>query len=142
MNKALLLILSFFILTIGSSCSEEYPEKFKNGTFKTTTKMNTVKLLYRNFDYQYVYSESHPDGNKLSKITWQKTGYKLETINKTSKYDSLIQTVLLDEYISDSTFTETTYTDGIDLKFTTKWIRINKSPNSKLNQVLEENGIN
>ena len=49
---------------------------------------------------------------------------------------------IIDEYISDSTFTETTYTDGIDLKFTTKWIRINKSPNSKLNQVLEENGIN
>ena len=104
--------------------------------------MNTVKFLYRNFDYQYVYSESHPGGNKLSKITWQKTGYKLETINKTSKFDSLIHTVLLDQYVLDSSFTETTYLDGIDLKFTTKWIRINKSPNQKLNQVLEENGIN
>ena len=104
--------------------------------------MNTVKFLYRNFDYQYVYSESQPGGNKLAKITWQKTGYKLETINKTSKFDSLVQTVLLDKYVSDSTFTETTYTDGIDLKFTTKWIRINKSANPKLNEILKENGIN
>jgi hypothetical protein len=142
MNKALLLILSFFILTTGSSCSEEYPESFKSGTFKTTTEMNTVKFLYRNFEYQYVYSESHLGGNKLAKITWEKAGYKLETINKTSKFDSLVQTVILDKYIGDSTITETTYTDGIGLTFTTKWTKINKSANPKLSQILKENGIN
>ncbi len=135
--------LTFWVLlfTTITSCTEEYPENLKVGTFKTTTELNTVKYLYRNFDYQYIYSESHPRGNKLSKITWTKSGYELETINKTSKFDSLIRTVVLDKHEKNKSFTETTFTDGIGLKFTTEWIRIDQSPDQKLTEVMKENGI-
>ncbi|MEE1974404.1 hypothetical protein, partial [Maribacter flavus] len=73
-------------------------------------------------------------GNKLSKITWTKSGYELETINKTSKFDSLIRTVVLDKHEKNKSFTETTFTDGIGLKFTTEWIRIDQSPDQKLTE--------
>ena len=51
--------LTFWVLlfTTFTSYTKEYPKKFKVGTFKTTTELNTVKYLYRNFDYQYIYSE-------------------------------------------------------------------------------------
>jgi len=129
------------VFTSLQSCSQGYPEELKVGVFKTTTELNTVKYLYRNFDYQYIYSESHPGGNKLSKITWKNSGYELETINKTSKFDSLTQTIVLDKYEKNSSFTETTFTDGIGLKFTTEWIRIDKSPDKKLIEIMKENGI-
>ncbi|MCF1192350.1 hypothetical protein LRR18_12215 [Mangrovimonas sp. AS39] len=141
MRKVRLLILCLFLFTALQSCSQEYPEDLKTGTFKTTTELNTVKYMYRNLDYRYIYSEDHPGGNKLAKITWKNSGYILETINKTSAYDSLTQTILLDEYKDNDSFTETTLTDGIGLKFTSKWIRIDESPNEKLKEVLEANGI-
>ena len=136
-------IITFWILlfTTFTSCSQEYPQDLKVGTFKTTTELNTVKYLYRNFDYQYIYSESHSGGNKLSKITWKNAGYELETINKTSKFDSLIQTIILDKYENNNSFTETTFTDGIGLKFTTEWIRIDQSPDKKLIEIMKANGI-
>ena len=137
------IIITFWVLlfTAFTGCSEEYPQNLKFGTFKTTTELNTTKYLYRNLDYQYIYSESHPGGNKLSKITWKNSGYELETINKTSKFDSLIQTVILDNYEKNNSFTETTFTDGIGLKFTTEWIRIDQSPDQKLTEIMKENGI-
>ena len=141
MKKTVFLTFWVLLFTTFTSCTEEYPENLKVGTFKTTTELNTVKYLYRNFDYQYIYSESHPGGNKLSKITWENSGYKLETINKTSKFDSLIQTIVLDKFEVNSSFTETTFTDGIGLKFTTEWIRIDESPSLKLIEIMKENGI-
>jgi len=137
------IIITFWVLlfTVFTGCSEEYPQNLKVGTFKTMTELNTIKYLYRNLDYQYIYSESHPGGNKLSKITWKNSGYELETINKTSRFDSLIQTVVLDNYEKNNSFTETTFTDGIGLKFTTEWIRIDQSPDQKLTEILKENGI-
>jgi len=141
MRKSSLLILNLFLFTAIQSCSQEYPENFKTGTFKTTSELNTVKYLYRNFDYQYISSESHPGGNKLSKITWGNSGYKLETINKTSKFDSLIQTIVLDKFEVNSSFTETTFTDGIGLKFTSQWIRLDESPDLKLIEIMNKNGI-
>jgi hypothetical protein len=136
-----LFIVSFSLLATLQSCSQEYPEEFKTGTFKTITDLNTVKYLYRNSDYQYIYSDSHPGGNKLGKITWENSGYKLETINKTSVFDSLIQTIVLEDFKNGNSFTETTYTDGIGLKFTTEWVRIDESPDHKLREVLKANGI-
>ncbi len=138
-----IVFLTFWVLlfTTFTSCTEEYPRNLKVGTFKTTTELNTVKYLYRNFDYQYIYSESHPDGNKLSKITWKNSGYELETINKTSKYDSLTQTIILDKHEENNSFTETTFTGEIRLKFTTEWIRIDESPDQKLILIMKENGI-
>lgn len=140
MRKVLLIILipPFSLLF---SCSTEYPEDFKMGTFKTTTDMNTTKFLYRNHDYQYIYSEDHPLGNKLSKISWQRSGYKLDIINKTSAYDSLIQTITLINFELDKSFTETTQAEGIDLIHTSTWIRISDTPDKMLYRILEENGI-
>tara|TARA_R110002012_G_scaffold143641_1_gene301844 strand:+ start:212 stop:646 length:435 start_codon:yes stop_codon:yes gene_type:complete len=141
MRETVFLTFWFLLFTTFTSCSKEYPENLKVGTFKTTTELNTVKYLYRNFDYQYIYSESHPGGNKLSKITWKNSGYELETINKTSKFDSLIRTVVLDKHENNNSFTETTFTDGTGLKFTTEWIRIDQSPDKKLTEIMKENGI-
>lgn len=130
----------FIILVIFQSCSPEYPESFKVGTFKTITELNTVKYLYRNRNYQYVYSEAHPDGNKLSKITWNYSGYHLETINQTSDFDSLFRRIVLDEY-DENSVTETTYAEGFDLKFTTKWTRIDKNPDKILEEMMIEYGV-
>ncbi len=141
MKKVSLLILSLSLFTAFQSCSQEYPEDLKTGTFKTITELNTVKYMYRNLNYRYIYSEDHSGGNKLAKITWKNSGYNLETINKTSTYDSLIQIVILDKFDDNNSFTETTQTDGIGLKFTSEWIRIDESPNKKLKEVLEANGI-
>ncbi|WP_452596864.1 hypothetical protein [Pontimicrobium sp. MEBiC01747] len=141
MRERVFLTFWLLLFTVFTSCTEEYPENLKVGTFKTTTELNTVKYLYRNFDYQYIYSESHPGGNKLSKIIWKNSGYELETINKTSKFDSLIQTVVLEKYDNNNSFTETTFTEGIGLKFTTEWIRIDQSPDKKLTEIMKENGI-
>ncbi|WP_347923707.1 hypothetical protein [Pontimicrobium sp. SW4] len=141
MRETVFLTFWVLLLTTFTSCTEEYPENLKVGTFKTTTELNTVKYLYRNYDYQYIYSESHPSGNKLSKITWKNSGYELETINKTSKFDSLTQTIVLDKYEKNSSFTETTFTDGIGLKFTTEWTMIDESPDQKLIEIMKENGI-
>jgi hypothetical protein len=141
MRKTVFLTFWVLLFITFTSCTEEYPENLKVGTFKTTTELNTVKYLYRNFDYQYIYSESHPAGNKLSKITWKNSGYELVTINKTSKFDSLTQTIVLDKYDKNSSFTETTFTDGIGLKFTSEWKRIDESPDQKLIEIIKENGI-
>jgi hypothetical protein len=97
--------------------------------------------MYRDKNYRYIYSDEHPYGNKLAKITWHGLGYKLETINKVNKYDSLVQTIVLDEVKSTNSFIETTYTEGIELKFSSEWIRIDESPEAKLLDVLKENGI-
>ena len=97
--------------------------------------------MYRDKNYRYIYSDVHTGGNKLAKINWEASGYKLETINRTSKYDDLIQTVVLDEVKDENSFVETTFTEGIGLKFTTVWTRIDKLPNEKLDEVLKENGI-
>jgi hypothetical protein len=141
MRKTVFLTFWVLLFITFTSCTEVYPENLKVGTFKTTTELNTVKYLYRNFDYQYIYSESHPAGNKLSKITWKNSGYELVTINKTSKFDSLTQTIVLDKYDKNSSFTETTFTDGIGLKFTSEWKRIDESPDQKLIEIIKENGI-
>jgi hypothetical protein len=141
MRKTVFLTFWVLLFITFTSCTEEYPENLKVGTFKTTTELNTVKYLYRNFDYQYIYSASHPAGNKLSKITWKNSGYELVTINKTSKFDSLTQTIVLDKYDKNSSFTETTFTDGIGLKFTSEWKRIDESPDQKLIEIIKENGI-
>jgi hypothetical protein len=141
MRETIMITFWVLLFTAFTGCSEEYPQNLKVGTFKTTTELNTTKYLYRNLDYQYIYSESHPGGNKLSKITWKNSGYELETINKTSKFDSLIQNVVLNNYEKNNSFIETTFTDGIGLKFTTEWIRIDQSPDQKLTEIMKENGI-
>jgi hypothetical protein len=134
------IVLICFVL-MSFNCSKDYPESFKIGTFRTTTEMNTIKYLYRNYEYQYIFSEAHPGGNKLVKITWQNSGYTLETINKTSAFDSLVQTVVLNEFDNEKSFTETTYTEGIGLKFSSTWIKIDDNPNKKLNEILKQYGI-
>ena len=141
MRILILFTVGFSVLATFQSCTQEYPEEFKTGTFKTITELNTVKYLYRNSDYQYIYSDAHPHGNKLGKITWENSGYKLETINKTSAFDSLIQTIVLEGFKKGSSFTETTYTDRIGLKFTTEWVRIDEPPDDRLMEVLKANGI-
>ncbi|MCI2229428.1 hypothetical protein MC378_09645 [Polaribacter sp. MSW13] len=141
MRKVSLLSYGFFLFIILQSCSKEYPKDFKKGVFKTNTSSNTIKYLYRNFDYQYMYSQTNLSGNKLSKITWKTSGYEIETINKTSKFDSLMQTVILDKYEGDSSFTETIFTDKIDLKFTTTWVKTRKYPDLTWDEILMKNGI-
>tara|TARA_R100000093_G_scaffold71090_2_gene45841 strand:+ start:107 stop:535 length:429 start_codon:yes stop_codon:yes gene_type:complete len=141
MTKFKAILFSFILLITLQSCYDKYPEELITGTFKTTTELNTVKYMYRDKNYRYIYSDEHPYGNKLAKITWHGLGYKLETINKVNKYDSLVQTIVLDEVKSTNSFIETTYTEGIELKFSSEWIRIDESPEAKLLDVLKENGI-
>ena len=135
--------LAFWIIlfTILTCCSEEYLENVKVGIYKTTTQLNTVKYLYRNFDYQYIYSKSHRDGHKLLKIKWKNSGYETETMNKGSNFNSLIRSVVLDTYENKNSFTKTTFTDGIGLKFKTEWIRIYQSLDKKLTEIMKGNGI-
>ena len=92
MRKINLLILVFGLFASLQSCSQEYPEELRIGVFKTITESNTVKYMYRNANYRYIYSDAHPDGNKLAKITWKSSGYELKTINQSSDFDALIQT--------------------------------------------------
>lgn len=135
------LLLTFTLFTFLQSCFQEYPEELKTGVFKTITEKNTVKYMYRNANYRYIYSDATPYGNKLAKISWKNSGYELETINQTSDYDTLIQTVVLDKVIDQDSFIETTFTEGIGLKFTSEWTRIDESPEVKLREILIENGI-
>lgn len=140
MNK-IYLLLTICLFTVLQSCSQEYPEELKTGVFKTTTDLNTVKYMYRNENYSYIYSVTHPEGNKLAKIAWQNLGYRLEVINKTSDYDKLNNTVMLDKKVDQDSFIETTFIEGSDLKFTTLWTRIEKSPEKVLIEILKKNGI-
>ena len=91
----------------------------------------TINIFIRNI----------PGGNKLSKITWENSGYELETINRSTKFNSLIETVILNKHEKNKSFTETTFIDGIGLKFTTGCIRIDQSPDKKLTEIMKENGI-
>jgi len=141
MRKINILILTVGLFASLQSCSQEYPQELKTGIFKTITESNTVKYMYRNTKYRYIYSDAHPGGNKLAKITWKSLRYELETINQTSDYDALIQTIVLNEVNGKNSFIETTYTEGSELKFTSEWTRVNGSPEEKLNEILIENGI-
>lgn len=137
MYKTILCIL-LILITIG--CDNTKPIDFKNGTFVVLVDDIETTYIERNENYQLERSinESQKELFKIEWITNKK--YILKSISKKKSKDlvDLLPLIVIIDSINRNSYYQTSYIEGINLKFSCKIKKIDDKVSEKFINIISQ----
>ena len=133
-------IFCILLISIAIGCDNTKPIDFKNGTFVVLVNDIETTYIERNENYQLERSinESQEELFKIEWITNKK--YTLESININKSKDSidLLPLIVIIDSIHENTYYQTSYIEGIDLKFSCKIKKIDDKVSEKFINLISQ----
>ena len=118
---------------------QEESVNHKYGKYKVVTDNLQINFIERNSDFQLMYSPQNENLIEFSKLTWKtNTVYTKEVLNKKNKFDSLTFDVKVHNLQGVEVHHETTMIKEVDLKVTSKLIKISDSLSNRFNEFLRK----
>ena len=129
--------INVLLIMVIISCVDNYNElDLKKGTFEISINDSVTTYIERDKKYQLEYLNKSTK-KELFKIKWETDKkYFLEVINKKDSLDFLPLIVIIDS-IDENTYYQTSYIEGIDLRYKSKITKINDSVSTQFYDIIK-----